>query len=345
MSRPKALITGVLGQDGMYLAQELVKSGCDVIGLVKSTSLANAWRMQKLGLAESPNLKIIELDITNYASVIDLVTELQPAFVYNLASHSFVQDAEKDPDNTLMVSGSAPVYLLNAIALKSPKTRFLQASSSEMFGKSQSSPQDETTEFAPRSHYGTVKLMAHWATVNYRDSSKLFASSLILFNHESPLRAEQYVTRKITKAAAYISRGLTREVQTGNLNSIRDWGYAPEYVTAMQMALNHDSPETFVIASGRPSSVRDFARWAFSAAGIELAFEGTGMDEVGLDKSSGRKLLSVNEKYFRPEENTTLVGQPTKAFEVLGWRAETSAPEIAQLMVEDELQSLTLEGN
>jgi GDPmannose 4,6-dehydratase len=345
MSRPKAVITGALGQDGVYLAQQLLASGHDVIGLVESTGSSNTWRLKKLELAENSNLKIVSLDITNSSEVMKFVAETRPSLVFNLASHSFVQDAEKNPQNTLMVSGTATVNFLNAIAERSPQTRFLQASSSEMFGNAAQSPQSETTEFSPRSLYGTVKLMSHWATVNYRESAEIFASSLILYNHESPLRAEQYVTRKITKAAAWISRGLAQEVQTGNLNAVRDWGYAPEYVTAMQKTLSHDQPDIFVIASGRTTSVREFATWAFSAAGMEIAFEGSGTSEVGVDKASGRVLLSVNKEYYRPDETTTLVGDSAKASEILDWRATTNASQIAQLMVEDEFSTLNLQEN
>jgi GDPmannose 4,6-dehydratase len=340
MISPKAIITGVSGQDGSFLARSLLNDGYEVFGTSGSGKTPDMWRLRSLGIENHPKLKILDWDITNPIETQKLISEIKPSEIYNLASSSFVADSLFNPQNTTLVSGFAPVNIMEAITSVSPDSRFFQAGSSEMFGLAESSPQNEQSGFSPRNIYGSAKVFAHSATMNYRDNRNLFTTSGILYNHESHLRGKEFVTRKITSAVAKIKLNQIEELKIGNLSSQRDWGYAPEYVEAMRLILSHDTPETFVISSGVPSTVRSFVESAFSAVDIEVFFEGQGLMEVGYEKSTGRKLVSVNKEVYRESEDVTLVGDSSKIKTTLGWHAKTKVAEIVDLMVKSDLNAL-----
>lgn len=344
MSRPKALITGITGQDGSYLARDLLSEGYSVTGTRAKSSSSSTWRLRTLGVEDNSNLEIIDLDITDPIKTSEAIKELKPSEVYNLASHSFVADSLFNPQQTTLVSGYAPINLMEAISSFSPETRFFQAGSSEMFGTSFSTPQNEQSDFYPRNIYGSAKVFAHSAVVNYRQNKGLFAASGILYNHESPLRGNEFVTKKITSTVAKIKLTKADKLSIGNLSSVRDWGYAPEYVQAMRMAINHDIPDTFVIASGTATTVRDFVRQSFNAAEIELEFEGSGLEEVGYEKGTGRVLVSIAAEFFRESEAVALAGDASKAKAILGWSSQTPVAEIANLMVTHDIQNLMTEN-
>ncbi|TSE23824.1 MULTISPECIES: GDP-mannose 4,6-dehydratase [Tepidimonas] len=340
-----AIVTGITGQDGAYLAQLLLDKGYQVYGTYRRSSSPNFWRIRHLGIHDHPALRLVEYDLTDPGAAMDLLQRCQPDEVYNLAAQSFVGVSFQQPSTTAQITGLGPLHLLEAIRLVNPRVRFYQASTSEMFGKVQAIPQNETTPFYPRSPYGVAKLFAHWMTVNYRESYGLYAASGILFNHESPLRGLEFVTRKITDAAARISAGLMTCVELGNLDAQRDWGYAPEYVEGMWRMLQAPEPDTYVLATGVTTSVRDFVRMAFEAAGITLAFRGQGQDEVGIDTATGRTVVRVNPKYYRPAEVDLLVGDSRRARERLGWQAHTDVRRLCQLMVQADLQRLARSGD
>lgn len=329
----KAVITGITGQDGAYLAQLLLKKGYTVYGTYRRTASANFWRIEELGIREHPQFHLVEYDLTDLGCAIRLLERARPREVYNLAAQSFVGVSFDQPVTTGLITGLGAVHLLEAIRLVDPSIRFYQASTSEMFGKVQAVLQDETTPFYPRSPYGAAKLYAHWMTVNYRESYGMFATSGILFNHESPLRGLEFVTRKITAAAARIRAGRQECVALGNLDAQRDWGYAREYVEGMWRMLQAEEPDTFVLATGRTATVREFVRLAFAAAGFALAFEGEGVEEVGRDAATGRVLVRVDPAFFRPAEVDLLLGDASKARRVLGWEAKTPLEELAAMMV------------
>lgn len=333
----KALISGITGQDGAYLAKLLLEKGYSVAGAYRRTSTQNFWRLEELGMLAHPNFELVEHDLTDLASSIRLVQEQRPDELYNLAAQSFVETSFKQPSTTAKITGLGPLNFLEAIQLVKPDTKFYQASTSEMFGKVQQIPQTEETDFYPRSPYGAAKLYAHWMTINYRESYNLFAASGILFNHESPLRGSEFVTRKISQAVASIASGSEMPIQLGNLDSLRDWGYAPEYVEGMWRMLQVDKPETYVLATNSMTSVRDFVKMAFNAAGISIRFEGVGVEEVGLDEQSGKTLVVVNPKFFRPAEVDLLIGDPAKAKLELGWEPQTSVETLCELMVKSDL--------
>ena len=336
-----ALITGVTGQDGAYLAQLLLDKGYAVYGAYRRTSSVNFWRMQELGILEHANLHLVEYDLTDLGATIALVQKIQPTEIYNLAAQSFVGVSFEQPTTTAQITGIGALHLLEAVRLVNPKIRYYQASTSEMFGKVQTIPQTEDTPFYPRSPYGVAKLYAHWMTINYRESYGIFGASGILFNHESPLRGREFVTRKITDTVAKIHLGQQHVLELGNLDAKRDWGYAQEYVEGMWRMLQVDTPDTFVLATNRTETVRDFVRMAFKAVGVELAFSGAGDSEIATDTATGTVRVRVNPKFYRPAEVELLIGSPAKALAQLGWQPKTTLEELCQMMVQADLRRNT----
>jgi GDPmannose 4,6-dehydratase len=334
----KAIITGVTGQDGAYLTRLLLNKGYSVYGAFRRTSSVNFWRIEELGIEGHPKLTLIEYDLTDFGATMALVQKVQPDEIYNLAAQSFVGVSFLQPTTTAQITGIGALNLLEAIRLINPKIRFYQASTSEMFGKVQAVPQIEETPFYPRSPYGVAKLYAHWMTVNYRESYGIFGSSGILFNHESPLRGREFVTRKITDGVAKIKLGKLSWLELGNLDAKRDWGYADEYVEGMWRMLQAECPETYVLATGRTESVREFSRMAFMGAGIRVDFRGQGENETAVDTATGKIVLAVNPAFYRPAEVDLLVGSPAKAQAKLGWSANTSLEELCQMMVQADLK-------
>ncbi|WP_246792021.1 GDP-mannose 4,6-dehydratase [Burkholderia perseverans] len=336
-SARKAIITGISGQDGAYLAKLLLDGGYQVTGTYRRTSSVNFWRIAELGVAEHPNLTLVEHDLTDAGSSLRLIERVQPDELYNLAAQSFVGVSFDQPMTTAGVTGLGTLNLLEAIRAVSPRTRFYQASTSEMFGKVQAIPQIESTPFYPRSPYGVAKLFAHWMTVNYRESYGIFAASGILFNHESPLRGREFVTRKITDTVAKIKLGKAVKLELGNLDAKRDWGFALEYVDGMRRMLQVDEPDTFVLATNRTETVRDFAQMAFAAAGYQIEWSGKEERERGIDTATGRVLVEVNPRFYRPAEVDLLIGCADKAREKLDWQPRTTLEQLCQMMVEADL--------
>ncbi|HEY8244052.1 MAG TPA: GDP-mannose 4,6-dehydratase [Casimicrobiaceae bacterium] len=337
---PSAIVTGITGQDGAYLAQFLLARGYRVHGTYRRTSSSNFWRLESLGVHDHPNFSLVEYDLIDAAAAVRLIDRARPREIYNLAAQSFVAVSFDQPGTTTMVNALGPLYLLEAIRSVDPSIRFYQASTSEMFGKVRATPQDEDTPFHPRSPYGVAKLYAHWATINYRESRGMHAVSGILFNHESPLRGREFVTRKITLGVARIKRGATEPLMLGNLDARRDWGYAPEYVDGMWRMLQAPTPDTWVLATGRTESVRRFTEIAFAAVGIAIEWRGRGEDETGVDTSSGRTLVRIDPTFHRPAEVEVLMGDPSKAKRELGWSASTPLERICAEMVEADLVRL-----
>lgn len=337
----KAIITGITGQDGAYLAQLLLEKEYTVYGTYRRTSSVNFWRLEELGIDKHPNLHLVEYDLTDLSSSIRLLQTTGATEVYNLAAQSFVGVSFDQPVTTAEITGIGPLNLLEAIRIVNPKIRFYQASTSEMFGKVQAIPQVEDTPFYPRSPYGVAKLYAHWMTINYRESYGIFGCSGILFNHESPLRGREFVTRKITDSVAKIKLGKLDVLELGNLDAKRDWGFAKEYVEGMWRMLQADEPDTFVLATNRTETVRDFVSMAFKAAGYTLRFEGKDENEMGIDTVSGQVLVRVNPKFYRPAEVELLIGNPLKAKEKLGWEPKTTLEELCQMMVNEDLRRNT----
>ena len=333
-----AVVTGVTGQDGAYLAQLLLDKGYRVFGTYRRTSSVNFWRMEELGIAEHANLQLVEHDLLDIGSSIRLFDSSGATEVYNLAAQSFVGVSFDQPVNTSQITGIGTLNLLEAIRTVNPRIRFYQASTSEMFGKIQQNPQTEDTKFYPRSPYGVAKLFAHWITVNYRESYDIFGASGILFNHESPLRGREFVTRKITDAVAKIKLGKLDVLELGNLDAKRDWGFAKEYVEGMWLMMQADEPDTYVLATQRTETVRYFAEMAFRAAGIALRWQGEGKDETGIDAENGKTMVRINPKYYRPAEVELLIGNPAKAKEKLGWEPKTTLEQLCKVMVESDLQ-------
>ena len=332
-----ALITGITGQDGAYLAQLLLAKGYRVYGTYRRTSSVNFWRIEELGIDQNPNLMLAEYDLTDLGSSIRLLEMADVSEVYNLAAQSFVGVSFDQPITTGHITGIGAVHMLEAIRTINRDIRFYQASTSEMFGKVQAVPQKEDTPFYPRSPYGVAKLYAHWMTVNYRESYDIFGSSGILFNHESPLRGREFVTRKITDAVAKIKLGKLDVLELGNLDAKRDWGYAKEYVEGMWRILQADEPDTYVLATNRTETVRDFVSMAFKAAGTAIEWRGSGEDERGVDAGNGRELVRINSRYYRPAEVELLIGDASKAREKLGWEAKTSLEDLCRMMVDADL--------
>ena len=333
----KALITGITGQDGAYLAALLLEKGYEVFGTFRRTSSVNFWRIEELIIQQHPHLHLVEYDLTDLGSSISLVQKVEPDEIYNLAAQSFVGVSFEQPSTTAQITGVGALNLLEAIRLVNRKIRFYQASTSEMFGKVQAIPQVESTPFYPRSPYGVAKLYAHWMTVNYRESYNIFGASGILFNHESPLRGREFVTRKITDSVAKIKLGQLDVVELGNLDAKRDWGFAKEYVEGMWRMLQVDEPDTFVLATNRTETVRDFVQMAFKGAGITVEFRGNAEQETAVDIATGKTVMRVNPKFYRPAEVELLIGNPAKAFEKLGWAPKTSLEQLCQMMVEADV--------
>jgi GDPmannose 4,6-dehydratase len=334
----KALITGITGQDGAYLAQLLLEKGYIVTGTYRRSSSVNFWRIEELGIASHPNLSLVEYDLTDLSSSVRLIQSAEPDEVYNLAAQSFVGVSFEQPLATASITGLGAVNLLEAIRIVNPKIRFYQASTSEMFGKVQAIPQTEDTAFYPRSPYGVAKLYAHWMTINYRESYGIFGSSGILFNHESPLRGREFVTRKITDSVAKIVLNKLDVLELGNLDAKRDWGYAKEYVEGMWRILQADNPDTFVLATNRTETVRDFVTMAFRGAGIALDWRGSAERETGHCARTGKELVRVSPKFYRPAEVELLIGDPAKARSVLGWEPHTTLEQLCQMMVDADLR-------
>jgi GDPmannose 4,6-dehydratase len=334
----RALITGITGQDGAYLAQLLLEKGYHVTGTFRRSSSVNFWRIAELGVENHPNLSLVEYDLTDLASSIRLLEACRPDEVYNLAAQSFVGVSFDQPVTTASITGLGAVNLLEAIRIVHPKARFYQASTSEMFGKVQAVPQIESTPFYPRSPYGVAKLYAHWMTVNYRESYGIFGSSGILFNHESPLRGREFVTRKITDSVAKIVLNKLDVLELGNIDAKRDWGYAREYVEGMWRMLQADEPDTFVLATNRTETVRDFVTMAFKGANIDIEWKGQGEGETGHCGRTGKLLVRVSPKFYRPAEVDLLIGDPGKAERELGWKPRTTLEQLCQMMVDADLR-------
>ena len=339
-----ALITGITGQDGSYLAEFLLSKGYMVHGLKRRASSFNTSRIDHL--YQDPHEKNVSLelhygDLTDSTNLIRIIQEVQPDEIYNLAAQSHVAVSFETPEYTANSDAVGTLRVLEAMRILGleRKTRFYQASTSEMFGKVQEIPQRETTPFYPRSPYGVAKVYAHWITVNYREAYGLFACSGILFNHESPMRGETFVSRKITRALTRIKVGLQETLHLGNLDSRRDWGHARDYVRAQWLMLQQDVAEDFVIATGKQYSVRDFVVAAGSLLDMKIEWQGEGIDEIGIDSASGRPLIRVDPRYFRPTEVETLLGDASKAREKLGWTAEVTFPELVAEMVESDMDA------
>ncbi|MGJ7558562.1 GDP-mannose 4,6-dehydratase [Variovorax sp. RB3P1] len=333
-----AVVTGITGQDGAYLAELLLAKGYVVYGTYRRTSSVNFWRIEELGIQSNPDLHLVEYDLTDLGSSIELIRQAEPVEVYNLAAQSFVGVSFNQPAATAQITGVGALHLLEAIRLVNPKIRFYQASTSEMFGKVQAIPQVEDTPFYPRSPYGVAKLYAHWMTINYRESYDIFGCSGILFNHESPLRGREFVTRKITDSVAKIKLGKLDVLELGNLDAKRDWGFAKEYVEGMWRMLQIDTPGTYVLATNRTETVRDFVSMAFKGAGITVDFKGSGEGESAVDTATGKTVMRINPKFYRPAEVELLIGNPAKAKAQLGWEPKTTLEELCQMMVEADLR-------
>ena len=338
MTNRIALVTGVSGQDGAYLVQILLNKGYTVFGTYRRTSSVNFWRIEELGIKSHPNLNLVEYDLTDLSASIRLLESTGATEVYNLAAQSFVGVSFDQPVTTTEITGIGVLNLLEAIRIVNMKIRFYQASTSEMFGKVQAIPQNESTPFYPRSPYGVAKLYAHWMTINYRESYDIFGCSGILFNHESPLRGREFVTRKITDSVAKIKLGQLDVLELGNMDAKRDWGFAKEYVEGMWRMLQADEPDTYVLATNRTETVRDFVSMAFKAAGVTVDFKGEAENEVGIDSATGKTVLRVNPKFYRPAEVELLIGNPEKAKQKLGWEPKTTLEQLCAMMVEADLR-------
>jgi len=333
-----AVITGITGQDAAYLAELLLDKGYKVYGTYRRTSSVNFWRIQELGIESHPNLELVEYDLTDLSSSIRLLQMSGADEVYNLAAQSFVGVSFDQPLTTAEITGIGPVNLLEAIRIVNPKIKFYQASTSEMFGKVQEIPQRESTPFYPRSPYGVAKLYAHWMVINYRESYNIFATSGILFNHESPLRGQEFVTRKITDSVAKIKLGKQDVLELGNMDAKRDWGFAKDYVEGMWRMLQAEKPDTYVLATNRTETVRDFVTMAFKAADMQLEWSGSEEQEVARDMATGNVVVKVNPKFYRPAEVDLLIGNPEKAKQDLGWEPKTTLEELCAMMVEADLR-------
>ena len=345
MLTKRALITGITGQDGAYLARLLLSKGYEVHGVKRRSSSFNTARIEDIyedPHSPDPSLFLHYGDMTDATNLIRLMQEVQPDEIYNLAAQSHVRVSFETPEYTANADATGTLRLLEAIRILGleQKSRFFQASTSELYGDAPHCPQDEDTPFRPRSPYAVAKLYAYWITVNYREAYGIHASNAIAFNHESPLRGETFVTRKITRAAAAIALGKQEKLFLGNLNARRDWGHAREFVEAMWLMLQQDEPDDYVLATGRTTEVREFVRWAFDDAGIPIEFVGEGLDEKAIAKSDGRVLVEIDERYFRPTEVEALKGDASKALDAFGWKAKTDARELAREMVAADLALL-----
>ncbi len=337
-----ALVTGIRGQDGAYLAKLLLEKGYRVYGADRRSSGSGNWRLEELGIEK--DVEVVYMDLLELTNIMRTMEQIGPDELYNLAAQSFVGASFEQPILTSEVDAMGVLRLLEAVRVLKPDTRFYQASTSELYGKVQEIPQTEKTPFHPRSPYGVAKLFGHWTTINYRESYGMFACSGILFNHESPLRGLEFVTRKITHSVARIRKGLQDRVVLGNLDAKRDWGYAAEYVEGMWLMLQQPEPDDYVLATGETHSVREFVEAAFDAAGFHMEWEGTGEDTVGKDKATGKVLVEVSPRFYRPAEVDILIGNPEKAGKKLGWRPRTKFTELVAMMVEADLRRVEQEG-
>lgn len=335
-----ALITGINGQDASYLAQFLLSRGYTVIGGKRRTSTDSLWRLKKLGISTHERLRIVDLDITDFANCLRVISDHKPDELYNLAAQSHVGLSFSQPETTTLINSIGTQNLLETLRITGIETRFYQAGTSEMFGKVAETPQTESTPFYPRSPYGVSKLYAHWLTINYRESHNIFAACGILFNHESPLRTKDFVTRKITSGFAAIATGSDHIIRLGNLDSRRDWGYAREYVVGMWKMLQADSPSTYILATNRTATVRDFALLAAEASGISIEFVGRGLGEYGIDRRTGKVLVEVDSRLYRPAEVDILQGCSKKAEIELNWKAVTSLENLIEIMVNADLKEM-----
>ena len=343
METKKALITGITGQDGAYLAEFLLNKGYYVYGIKRRSSLFNTARIDHL--YEDPHVKNTRFhlfygDLTDATNLIRIIQQVQPDEIYNLAAQSHVQVSFDTPEYTANSDALGTLRILEAIRILNleKKTKFYQASTSELFGKVQETPQKETTPFYPRSPYAAAKLYAYWITINYREAYNIFAVNGILFNHESPLRGETFVTRKITRAAAKISLGLQKKIYLGNLDSKRDWGHAKDYVEAMWLMLQQEIPQDFVIATGTTHSVREFVERAFNELEIHINWQGSGIDEKGINSKTGETVIEIDPRYFRPTEVEFLLGDPSKAKDILGWECKCTFSQLVSEMVAEDLK-------
>ena len=330
-----ALITGIGGQDAAYLAKNLLEKGFKVIGTSRRSSADNLFRLKSLGIENE--LEVLSADVQEYSRIQELVMNIKPTQFYNLAAQSFVADSFKSPIYTSLVNGTSVLNILESIRLFSPETKFYQASTSEMFGKVNEVPQNEATRFYPRSPYGVAKLYAHHITINYRESYNLFACSGILFNHESPLRGGDFVTKKIVSGLVEYLKNHEKVLELGNLEAQRDWGFAGDYVEAMRLMLEQKEPDDFVICSGKTESIRNFCEIVAKILEIDLSWQGEGLNEIGIDSKSSKTCIKVSKEHYRPAEVDLLLGDATKAKKVLNWSSSVDLDGLAQMMVDFEL--------
>ena len=336
MAEKNALITGITGQDGAYLAKLLLEKGYSVFGVHARRSTDTLWRLREVGVEKQ--VQLIDGDLTDLSAMIRAMEKSKATEVYNLGAQSFVGTSWEQPVLTAQVTGVGALNVLEAVRIVNSQARFYQASTSELYGLIQEPMQSETTPFYPRSPYGVAKLYAHWMTINYRESYDIFGTSGILFNHESPLRGKEFVTRKITDGVARIALGQQDVLELGNMDAKRDWGYAKEYVDLMWRMLQADEPDTFVVATNRTETVRDFVAMAFKAVDIQLEWKGSADNEQGIDTKTGKTVIRVNPRFYRPAEVKLLIGNPQKAHDVLGWTPQTTLEQLCQLMVDADLE-------
>jgi len=330
-----ALVTGITGQDGCYLAKSLLEKGYKVYGGQRRSTSSKHWRLDEIGI--TGDIEYVELDVVDQANIRRAIEKTKPDEVYNLAAQSFVALSFEQPELATLVDGFGTLKVLESIRQVNPRIKFYQASSSELYGKTQEAPQSEQTSFHPCSPYAVAKLYAHWITINYRESFGLYALNGIMFNHESPRRGENFVTRKITLSLANILAGEQEKLSLGNLNSKRDWGHAKDYVEGMWLALQQEEAEDYVFATGIQKSIRDFVIDAFGSCGFDIEWQGEGLEEKGIDRKSGRVLIEVDPKFFRPAEVDVLTGDASKAREKLGWEPRISYKELVRIMVKSDL--------
>ena len=341
-----ALITGITGQDGAYLVNLLLQKNYKVYGTYRRTSSVNFWRLDELSVdyLNNPNLQLVEFDLTDLGGITRLLEKIQPDEIYNLAAQSFVGVSFEQPKTTAEITGIGALNILEAIRQVNPKIKYYQASTSEMFGKVQSIPQNEKTPFYPRSPYGVAKLYAHWITINYRESYNIFGCSGILFNHESPLRGKEFVTRKITDAVARIKLNKQQFLELGNLDAKRDWGFAAEYVEGMWRMLQAEQPDTYVLATNRTETVRIFVEMAFKAVDIGVEWSGSVENEIGKNSQTGEVIVKINPKFYRPAEVDLLIGDYTHAKNKLGWEPKTTLEQLCKMMVDADLRRYQEKG-
>ena len=334
----RALITGITGQDGAYLSKFLIKKGYKVFGALRRTSSINTSRLSYLGVLDQ--IELVPMDLAEITNIQRLIERIEPDEIYNLAAQSFVQTSYEQPIYTSDIDGIGVTRLLETVRNLGGRPKFYQASTSEMFGKAEQSPQNENTPFYPRSPYGIAKLYSHWMTVNYREAWNIFACSGILFNHESPLRGTEFVTRKISQGMAKIALKKIKQINLGNLNAERDWGFAGDYVEAMWLMLQKDKPDDYVIATGETNSVREFVQVAANSINIDIEWDNEGDNEVGICKKTGDKIISVDKQYTRPSETDHLLGDASKAKENLGWKPSINFQSLVNMMVEHDLKRI-----